>query len=211
MTLKLEKTVLAVVLTALIGCAGEESSATSAGDPGAATDSEVAANDATEYRAPVALGTASKIGDEMPAYTASDLRGGTWKLAEEEGVTMLNLWATWCGPCRYEIPALIDLQKEYGEQGLQVIGVSMDQAGMEPQIQSFARNAGINYKIVHDPRAQLADVFDTTIIPTTALIDRDGEIAWYHAGIVRKDDPKMLQALKSALAAKPKTTTRDQS
>ncbi|MDX1583869.1 MAG: TlpA disulfide reductase family protein, partial [Thermoanaerobaculia bacterium] len=114
---------------------------------------------------------------------------------------MLNLWATWCGPCRYEIPALIRLQEEFGDQGLQVVGVSMDRAGMEPQISSFARSAGINYKIVHDPRAKLADVFDTTIIPTTALIDRDGKIVWYHAGIVSDEDPELLEALEKVLSS----------
>lgn len=149
------------------------------------------------------LETASAVGATMPAFTARELDGGTWELAEQDGVTMLNLWATWCGPCRYEIPALINLENEYGARGLQVVGVSMDQAGMEQQIAAFARNAGINYKIVHDPQARLADVFETTIIPTTALIDRDGKIVWFHAGIVTGDDPELLEALEAALGENP--------
>lgn len=190
------RTVSTIILIATLGlmagaCGGEE--------PVAGTPSE-----SPEVSKPAALpaptGTASAVGEVMPDYSAQRLDGETWKLGDEKGVTMLNLWATWCGPCRYEIPALIQLQNEYGEQGLQVVGVSMDQTGMESQIESFVRNAGINYEIVHDPQARLADVFETTIIPTTALIDRNGRIVWYHAGIVSKDDPEMLEALKAALA-----------
>lgn len=190
------RTVSSIILTASLAllagaCGGEE--------PVAGNTSESPA--VSERSAPQAsTGTASAVGEVMPAYAARSLDGETWQLSDEKGVTMLNLWATWCGPCRYEIPALIQLQKEYGDQGLQVVGVSMDQTGMESQIESFVRNAGINYKIVHDPQAQLADVFETTIIPTTALIDRHGTIVWYHAGIVSKDDPEMLEALKAALS-----------
>lgn len=188
--------IFTALLILLMGCGGEH--------PAAETTAESGDAQSQQQSTPVAQspgGSANAVGETMPAYSASDLEGGTWELSGEKGVTMLNLWATWCGPCRYEIPALIELQKEYGEQGLQVVGVSMDQPGMEPQIESFVRNAGINYKIVHDPHAKLADVFETTIIPTTALIDRDGTIVWYHAGIVRKDDPKMIEALEGALGA----------
>ncbi|MBW3670344.1 MAG: TlpA family protein disulfide reductase [Acidobacteria bacterium] len=189
-------------LILVIGCESEQPE--DAAESNNATAPEVAA-------APPATGTASEVGDQMPRYTANELGGGTWELADVDGVTMLNLWATWCGPCRYEIPALIQLQKEYGDKGLHVVGVSMDQAGMESQIESFARNAGINYKIVHDPQARLADVLDTTIIPTTALIDRSGKVVWYHAGIVSDDDPKLIEALEAALATDQASVTVPQS
>lgn len=192
-----------IVFTSVIvslGC-GEQQSGSETSEPTPA--SSVRDSEATV--SPVS-GTAGAEGEVMPEYSASDLRGGTWRLAEEDGVTMLNLWATWCGPCRYEIPALIQLQREYGEQGLQVVGVSMDRPGMEAQINAYAKAAGINYRIVHDPQARLADVFETTIIPTTALIDRDGKIVWFHAGIVREDDPEMLEALKAALPGKRAST-----
>lgn len=190
--------VLSLSLILVIGCESEQPDA--AAESSNAVAPEVAA-------APPATGTASEVGDQMPRYTANELDGGTWDLADVDGVTMLNLWATWCGPCRYEIPALIQLQKDYGDEGLHVVGVSMDQAGMESQIESFARNAGINYKIVHDPQARLADVLDTTIIPTTALIDRSGKVVWYHAGIVRNDDPKLIEALEAALATDQASVT----
>lgn len=189
MTRMMDRMVFTFSLVLLVACGGEEP-----------LESETRTVDEARASARPETGRASGVGAVMPLYSATALDGNTWQLSEEKGVTMLNLWATWCGPCRYEIPALIQLQKQYGDQGLQVVGVSMDQAGMESQIDSFVRNAGINYKIVHDPQARLADIFDTTIIPTTALIDRNGTIVWYHAGIVSKDDPEMLEALESALA-----------
>lgn len=183
-------------LILLTGCGGEE--AVQAG--ATSSNEELAGTYRPDEPATATLtGRASKKGDVMPDYTANDLNGGTWRLADEDGVTMLNLWATWCGPCRYEIPELIELQKEFGDQGLQVVGVSMDRRGMEEKIDTFAENAGINYKIVHDPQATLADVFETTIIPTTALINRDGKIIWFHAGIVSGDDPDLREALESTL------------
>lgn len=190
--------VLSLSLVLVIGCESEQPDA-------AAESSNAAAPEVAS--APPATGTASEVGDQMPRYTANELDGGTWDLADVDGVIMLNLWATWCGPCRYEIPALIQLQEDYGDEGLHVVGVSMDQAGMESQIESFARNAGINYKIVHDPQARLADVLDTTIIPTTALIDRSGKVVWYHAGVVRNDDPKLIEALEAALATDQASVT----
>jgi thiol-disulfide isomerase/thioredoxin len=146
-------------------------------------------------------------GIKMPAYAARTLDGRSWSLQREGDVTMLNLWATWCGPCRYEIPALIELQNEYGKDGLQIVGVSIDSSGMEKEIERFGDRMGINYLIVHDPQARLADLLETTIIPTTVLVDRDGKIVWSHQGIVKVDDPEMLEALRHSLGLEAAATT----
>jgi thiol-disulfide isomerase/thioredoxin len=146
-----------------------------------------------------AVTTGAGGGWKMPAYSARTLDGANWSLEVGQHVTMLNLWATWCPPCRYEIPALIELQKEYGEQGLQIVGVSIDSAGMQREIERFSENMGINYLVVHDPQAELANLLQTTILPTTALVDRNGMIVWSHKGIVKADDPVLLEALRGAL------------
>jgi thiol-disulfide isomerase/thioredoxin len=143
--------------------------------------------------------TGAGDGWRMPAYSARTLDGANWSLEAGRHVTMLNLWATWCAPCRYEIPALIELQKEYGEKGLQIVGVSIDAPGMQREIERFSENMGINYLVVHDPQAELANLLQTTIIPTTALVDRNGMIVWSHKGIVKADDPVLLEALRGSL------------
>jgi thiol-disulfide isomerase/thioredoxin len=146
----------------------------------------------------------------MPAYAARTLDGRRWSLEREGAVTMLNLWATWCPPCRYEIPALIELQNQYGKDGLQIVGVSIDSSGMEKEIEKFGDQMGINYLIVHDPQAKLADLLETTILPTTVLVDRDGKIVWSHKGIVKVDDPEMLEALRISLGSEAASATAAQ-
>jgi cytochrome c biogenesis protein CcmG, thiol:disulfide interchange protein DsbE len=157
------------------------------------------AGSATPPSSPVPASAGIDDGWRMPAYSARTLDGANWSLEVGRNVTMLNLWATWCGPCRYEIPALIELQEEYGEKGLQIVGVSIDSPGMQREIEKFSDKMGINYLIVHDPQAKLADLLQTTIIPTTALVDRNGVIVWSHKGIVKADDPVLLEALRVAL------------
>ena len=84
---------------------------------------------------------------QVDDVTMQDLDGGTWSLSDLRGkVILVNYWATWCGPCRYEIPQLMKLQEHYGED-LQVIGVSTD-AGDPANVEAFAREFNINYPIV---------------------------------------------------------------
>lgn len=142
----------------------------------------------------------TEVGQAMPPYKARTLDGGTYDLAEEKGkVILLNIWATWCGPCRHEIPELVKLQNTYAKKGFEVVGVSVDSAEMEGQIAPFVEETGINYPVVLDPRGVIADVFETNILPTSALIDRDGTVVWTHIGMVEADDEQLLSALREVL------------
>lgn len=140
------------------------------------------------------------LGAAMPAYTAQRLEGGPYELAAEKGkVILLNIWATWCGPCRYEIPELVKLQNAYGKDGFEVVGVSIDGPETASEIAPFVQKSGINYPIVLDPRGVIADVFETNVLPTSALIDRDGKVVWTHIGVVEADDERLLSVLREAL------------
>ena len=86
---------------------------------------------------------------------------------------ILDFWATWCPPCREEIPNFIDLQKQYGDQGLQVIGISLDQV-KPPEVASFVKAQGINYPIVMGSEAVASQYGDIQAIPTTFVIDQKG-------------------------------------
>jgi thiol-disulfide isomerase/thioredoxin len=131
----------------------------------------------------------------------TSLEGGPVTLQQIEGEALLvNLWATWCGPCRVEVPDLVQLQNEFGDAGLNVVGVSLDSPGHEGQVRRFAEEFGINYPIVMDYQALVADELQTTVIPTTVLIDRQGRIHWSHVGIVTRDDPGLRAALGSMLS-----------
>jgi thiol-disulfide isomerase/thioredoxin len=90
---------------------------------------------------------------------------------------MLNFWATWCGPCLKEIPDLIELQTRYGQQGLQIIGIAIDN---EDDVREFAEKAGMNYPIMVSEQAamELSSAYGNHIggLPFTAVINRNGEI-----------------------------------
>ena len=142
------------------------------------------------------------VGDPMPAYTAAFLDGKPLNLASEKGnVVFLNVWATWCGPCRFETPELQALQNQYGASGLKVIGVSVDEGDTEP-VKTFVAEQKITYPIAVDPEGRIATLVQTTVLPTSLLIDRNGKIVWRQVGAVMPNDAKLKAAVEKAVAEK---------
>lgn len=142
-----------------------------------------------------------EIGNRLPRFEAVTLAGGRWSGDLGGNVTLVNIWATWCTPCRYEIPDLIELKSAWGPKGFEVLGVSVDNPGTAPQIQQFVRDFEINYTVVHDPGMTTLDAFDTTVVPTTVLVDRDGNVRWHHIGPVSSDDPELIDLLTELLGS----------
>ena len=123
-----------------------------------------------------------------PEFELKDADGKTVRLSDYKGkVVLLDFWATWCGPCKIEIPWFIDFERKYKDQGFSVIGVSMDEEGWTV-IKPFVTEVAINYRILlgSDSTAQLYGGVDA--LPTAFLIDRDGRIAATHVGLAGKDD-----------------------
>ncbi|MEP6809921.1 MAG: TlpA disulfide reductase family protein [Chthoniobacterales bacterium] len=120
--------------------------------------------------------------EAAPAWRLKDLNGRFVQLADFKGkVVILNFWATWCPPCRAEIPALAALQAKYQSQGLVVIGVSMDEAA-PAVVKAFALKAKINYPVVMGTAETAAAYGGVQVIPTTIFIDRQGNVAGTHQG-----------------------------
>lgn len=139
-------------------------------------------------------------GPPMPPYKAQWLDGTSFDMASEKGsVVLLNVWATWCGPCRFEIPDLEKLHAQYASRGFKVIGVSLDEGGAA-DVKPFVADQKIGYPIALDPEGKLAAIFKTSVIPTSVLVDRSGNIVWKHFGIVDLKDKTLTTALESALA-----------
>jgi cytochrome c biogenesis protein CcmG, thiol:disulfide interchange protein DsbE len=194
----MRKTLLAVTALALVfgGCRKHETA-----QPAQPTASAKTETQATRSPLTPATATDSAVGSTMPAYKAELLDGKPFDIAAERGnVVFLNLWATWCGPCRQEIPELQKLHNEYAEQGFKVVGVSLDESGKET-VQQFVTENSMTYPIALDPEGKLANVFQTTGIPTSVLIDRSGKIVWKKYGLITIDD-ELMSALKKALAEK---------
>jgi thiol-disulfide isomerase/thioredoxin len=138
----------------------------------------------------IGLGTLL-FGPQLRAETAhdwelKDLAGKTVKLSDFKGkVVILDFWATWCPPCRAEIPHFVELQKQYGDQGLVVIGMSLDEGGPNV-VSSFAKEQGINYPVVIGNQDIATQYGGIEGIPTTFVIDGDGKIVSKHVGFTDK-------------------------
>lgn len=123
-----------------------------------------------------------------PGWKLQTVDGKTLQSSDFKGkVVILDFWATWCPPCRAEIPDLIALQKQYGEKGLAVIGVSVDQDGAAA-VKTFAKKFGINYPVVLADQKVVRDYGGIEGIPTTFVIDRLRRIVTQHVGYTDKAD-----------------------
>jgi thiol-disulfide isomerase/thioredoxin len=157
----------------------------------------------TAKEPPAELASArTDVGDPMPAYTATYLDGKPLNLAAEKGkVIFLNVWATWCGPCRFETPELQTLQNQYATKGLKVIGVSVDE-GETAAVKTFVAEQKITYPIAVDPEGRIANLLQTTVLPTSLLLDRNGKIVWRQIGAIMPNDTKLKAAVEKAVAEK---------
>lgn len=121
-----------------------------------------------------------------PDFTLQSLDGERYTLSKLRGkVVLINFWATWCGPCRREIPDLTRLHDKYGEQGFIVLGISMDDLAPD-QIKRFADNYKISYPVLHGPYSELMKIAQAYggigAIPTTFLVDKQGKIRAKYIG-----------------------------
>jgi cytochrome c-type biogenesis protein len=144
---------------------------------------------------------APEIGQPAPAYAAVSLTGDSVSTTEAQGrVVLLNVWATWCHPCRTEIPVLQQLYGRYASRGLEVVGVSVDARGEENTIRQFASDFGMTYPIWLDPDERVQAAFLAIGVPATFLIDRKGVLRWRHIGPVRANDSTLVREIERSLA-----------
>src|SRR5437868_4195356 len=147
--------------------------------------------------------TASSVGNDVtlelaPDFELTSLDGRTAKLSDLRGkVVVLNFWATWCAPCRVETPWLVDFYRQYKEQGLEVVGVSMDD-GDRQQVADFVKEMKVNYTILIGNHA-VGDAYGgLRFLPQTFFIGRDGKIIKHSFGIKSKSD--FEDAIKQSLS-----------
>src|ERR1041385_5262901 len=145
--------------------------------------------------------SAAMVGKPAPVWEAKDVHGTTFRSSDVKGkVALVNFWATWCPPCRAEIPSLIELQKQYGPEGLAIVGISLDEEGAAV-VEPFMKKVGINYPVVIGTPALDQAFGGVEGIPTVFLIGRDGKIAYHHEGLAEKS--ALEQEIKSLLTQPP--------
>lgn len=122
------------------------------------------------------------IGSAAPEFTAVEVtatggKGPERTLRDYRGeVVLLNIWATWCGPCREEMPSLQKLHERFGGEGLHVVAVSVDEPGSTGAIREFAQQYGLGFDLLHDLTGAIQRQYQTTGVPETLVIGRDGRI-----------------------------------
>ena len=122
-------------------------------------------------------------GKAAPDFTLQTLDGKNVSLSSFRGKgVLLNFWATWCGPCKIEMPWFVELQKQYGSQGLQIVGVAMDDSSTQ-DIQNFVKEMGVNYPVLIGKEAVGQAYGGVDVLPTTFFIDRDGKIVAREFGL----------------------------
>jgi len=158
--------------------------------------------------APATTSAAKASGEfpQAPAFSLTSLSGDKVNLQDYRGkVVLLDFWATWCGPCRIEIPGFVELQKKYGSQGFAIIGVSMDD-GPAP-VRRFYQDFHMNYPVAMGTD-QLGELYGGILgLPTSFLIGRDGRIYAKHVGLT--DDSVFESEIKELLAASPSHEVTD--
>lgn len=122
---------------------------------------------------------AVEVGSKAPSFTARTLAtpAAERTLGDYEGkVVLLNIWATWCPPCREEMPSIEALHRDFGPRGLKVVAVSVDDPGAEQKIRDFVKEFGLTFDVLHDASQDIRRIYATTGVPENFVIAADGTV-----------------------------------
>lgn len=147
----------------------------------------------------VLISGASFAAETAPDFTLKSSTGENVRLAEQRGqVVMLNFWASWCGPCRQEMPLLDNISKKYGKMGFVLYGVNVDQDTTEAK--NVLQKITVSYAILFDPESKLSDSYKIDAMPTSVFIDKKGQIRHIHKGYVPGDEEKYIKQIKELIS-----------
>jgi peroxiredoxin len=133
-----------------------------------------------------------------PAFTLAARGGKDVSLAQYQGqVVMINFWASWCGPCREEMPLLESIYKKYNKLGFTLLGVNV-----EPQSQAaedFLKQTPVSFPILYDPQSKVSKLYDVAGMPSTVIIDRSGKLRMVHRGYQPGDENQYLDSIRALI------------
>ena len=146
---------------------------------------------------------AAAVGEPAPSFTVATIGGDSVRVGGRaaQPVTLVNVWATWCGPCKAEFPELQALHSTYAPRGLRVVAISIDTDG-DAEVAASAKSMGATFLIGRDPADAIRGQFAAVGIPESWLISADGRLLWRHSGAIPAGDPAVRAAIDAALATK---------
>ena len=140
----------------------------------------------------------------VPDFTLRDVEGGELRMAELVGrdVVLLNFWATWCEPCRIEMPHLDRIQREHRARGLRVLAISMDGPESVAEVRSRVSRHGYGFTVLLDEESEATRLYNPRrAAPYNVLVDRSGSIVWSHEGYSPGDEVELEEQIRAALDA----------
>ncbi len=141
---------------------------------------------------------AKEINEEAPDFTLKSLSGKNLKLSEYAGnVVLLNFWASWCAPCRLEMPLLNELHNKYQKLGFVVLGVNVEE--QTDKARSYISERPVDFPVVFDSSNIVSKQYQVIAMPTTVLIDRNGNMRYLHQGYKPGDEKKYTKMIKKLI------------
>lgn len=137
-------------------------------------------------------------GQDAPDFALKSASGSNLRLSEYRGdVVMINFWATWCGPCRQEMPLLNDLYARYNRVGFSLLGVNIDDDSKRAL--QMAEELGVSFPVLFDDRKEVSRLYQVEAMPVTVLVDREGKVRHVHLGYKPGYEEKYLTQIRALL------------
>ena len=148
--------------------------------------------------AATSLASSGLTGQTAPDFALKSSSGENLRLSEYRGdVVMVNFWATWCGPCRQEMPILDELYSRYERVGFSLLGVNIDDKPAKAM--NMVSELGVSFPVLFDSRKEVSELYDVDAMPVTLLIDREGTVRYVHQGYKPGYEDKYLEQIRSLL------------
>lgn len=136
--------------------------------------------------------------DPAPDFTLPSSAGDNIRLAEQRGqVVMLNFWASWCGPCRKEMPLLDEMSKRYSAAGFVLYGVNVEEDNTDAK--KLIKELGVSFPILYDTESKASSLYNVDAMPTTVVIDKKGEIRFVNRGYKAGDENKYRDQIRELI------------
>jgi peroxiredoxin len=148
--------------------------------------------------AATSLAASDLTGKAAPDFALKSSTGENLRLSEFRGdVVMINFWATWCGPCRQEMPLLDELYQRYERVGFSLLGVNIDDDSRKAM--NMISDLGVNFPVLFDSAKEVSKLYQVNAMPVTVIVDRDGTVRYVHQGYKPGYEDKYLDEIRSLL------------